>query len=60
MPKFDIGPYITSVAVALVFFAIGRFLVIQMDDLGRWVIYIGLIIFYAVWWVWYQRGKRKK
>jgi hypothetical protein len=60
MPKFEIGPFIQSIIVALIFFAIGRFIVIQMEDLGRWVIFIGLIIFYAIWWVAYQRRKRKK
>lgn len=60
MPKIDLGPFIQSIVVALVLFAIGRFIAIQMDDVGRWVIYIALIIFYAVWWVSYQRRKRKK
>ena len=60
MPKIDFGPFIQSIVVALLFFAIGRFIAIQMDDVGRWMIYAALIIFYAAWWVWYQRGKRKK
>ena len=60
MPKIDLGPYITSVAVALVFFALGRFLVIQLEDVGRWVIFVGLFVFYAIWWISYQRKKRKK
>lgn len=60
MPKIDIGPFIQSVIIALVFFAIGRFFVIQFEDLGKWVIYVALAIFYAVWWVFYQRGKSKK
>jgi hypothetical protein len=60
MPKLEIGPFITSIIVALLFFALGRFLVIQMDDAGRWIVYISLIVFYAVWWFFYQRRKRKK
>ena len=60
MPKIDFGPFIQSIVVALIFFAIGRFIAIQMDDVGRWMIYAALIIFYAVWWVSYQRRKRKK
>ena len=60
MPKIDFGPFIQSIVVALIFFAIGRFIAIQLDDVGRWVIYVALIIFYAVWWVSYRRRKRKK
>ena len=60
MPKFEIGPFITSVAVALVFFALGRFLVIQLGDVGMWIIFVGLVIFYAIWWMSYRRKKSKK
>ena len=60
MPKFEIGPFIQSIIVALIFFAIGRYITIQTDGLGRWEIFVALIIFYAVWWVRYSRGKRKK
>ena len=60
MPKIDISPFIQSIAVALILFAIGRFIAIQMDGVGRWVIFAALIIFYTAWWVWYSRGKRKK
>jgi hypothetical protein len=60
MPKIEIGPFIQSIAIALVLFAVGRFIVVQTEGAGRWVIYATLIIFYAAWWVWYRRGKRKK
>ena len=60
MPKIDFGPFIQSIAVALVLFAVGRFIVVQTDGTGRWVIYAGLIIFYAAWWFSYRRRKRKK
>ena len=60
MPKIDLGPFIQSIAIALVLFAIGRFIVIQMEDVGRWVIFAALIVFYAAWWIFYQRRKRKK
>jgi membrane protein DedA with SNARE-associated domain len=60
MPKIDFGPFIQSIVIALILFAIGRFIVIQMEDVGRWVIFAALIIFYAAWWVFYQRRKRKK
>ena len=60
MPKFEIGPFIQSIIVALIFFAIGRYITIQTDGSGRWVILVALILFYAVWWVWYSRGRRKK
>lgn len=60
MPKIDFGPFIQSIIMALLFFAIGRFIAIQMDDTGRWMIYAALIIFYIVWWVSYQRRKGNK
>jgi hypothetical protein len=60
MPKIDFGPFIQSIVIALVLFAVGRFIVLQTGGAGRWVIYAGLIIFYAAWWVFYQRRKRKK
>jgi len=60
MPKIDFGPFIQSIAVALVLFAVGRFIVVQTEGTGRWVIYAGLIIFYAAWWFSYRRGKRRK
>ena len=60
MPKIDFGPFIQSIAIALILFAIGRFIVVQTGGSGRWVIFAALIIFYAAWWVFYQRRKRKK
>ena len=60
MPKIEIGPFIVSIVVALLFFAIGRFIVIQTGGAGRWMIFAGLIIFYAIWWVSYRRAKKKK
>jgi len=59
MPKIEIGPFIQSIIVALIFFAIGRYITIQTDGSGRWAIFAALIIFYAVWWVWYSRRRKK-
>ena len=60
MPKIDFGPFIQSIVIALILFAVGRFIVVQTGGSGRWLIFAGLIIFYAIWWVSYQRRKRKK
>jgi hypothetical protein len=60
MFNIKIGPFIKSIAIALVFFAIGRLVVVQMGGVGSWIILIGLVVFYAVWWVFYQRGKKRK
>ena len=60
MQKIDIGPFIRNIIIGLIFFAIGRYIVIQAEDAGRWVIFIGLIIFYSVWWFFYRRGKKGK
>lgn len=51
--------YIRSVAIALVFFALGRLLVLQMGTTGYWVIGLLLVVFYAAWWVFIRRGKEK-
>ena len=59
MPKIKILPIVQSIAIALVFFALGRIMVIQMGTLGVWIAVILVIVFYAVWWVNYQRGKQK-
>jgi len=60
MQKIEFGPLIRTIVIALVFFAIGRFIVMQTQDLGRWIIFGGLIIFYAVWWIMYQNRKKRK
>ena len=60
MQKIEFGPLIRTIVIALVFFAIGRFIVMQTQDLGRWIIFAGIIIFYAVWWIMYQNRKKKK
>lgn len=53
------GPFIKSIAFALVFFALGRIIVIQMGNKGIWMIAIGLIIFYTIWWAFNRRDKNK-
>ena len=41
---------VRNIILAFVFFAIGRFIVLQMGDTGVWVI-IGLVAaFYFGWW----------
>ena len=60
MPKINIIPIIQSITIALIFFALGRLMVIQMGNLGIWIVAGLLIIFYVVWWIIYQRGKRKE
>lgn len=57
MPK--IPPFIRSLIIIFLFFVIGRFLVTQLGSSGSWIIIVGVIIFYVVWWVNYQRNKKK-
>ncbi|HBX70311.1 MAG TPA: hypothetical protein DEH25_13270 [Chloroflexi bacterium] len=59
MPKIKILPILQSITIALIFFALGRLLVIRMGTLGIWISAILLIIFYALWWRNYQRDKKK-
>lgn len=60
MPDFDMSRLIKSIAIALAFFVVGRWIFISMGDTGIWVIAILLVAFYAVWWMLYRRDKRKK
>jgi hypothetical protein len=54
----NISPYVRSILIALVFFVVGRWMVIQMGDNGIWAIIILLVLFYAGWWLFFRRGKR--
>jgi len=60
MFEVNVNALIKSIAIALVFFVVGRWIVIQMGDNGIWAIVIMLVVFYAGWWVLYQRNKSKK
>jgi hypothetical protein len=59
MPKIRLHPIVINIIIAFVFFAVGRLVVIQLGDIGIWIIVISVIVFYAIWWVRYQRSKRK-
>jgi len=59
MPKIKLLPIAISIATGLVFFALGRLIVIQMGTKGIWVVVVLLIVFYSICWVRYQRGKQK-
>ena len=59
MPEIKILPIVKSVAIAMVFFVLGRLMVIQLGTLGVWITAILVIVFYAIWWVRYQREKRR-
>jgi hypothetical protein len=59
MPKIKLLPIAKSIAIALIFFAVGRLMVIQMGTKGIWIVAILVIGFYSIWWVSYKRRKRK-
>jgi len=46
-------------AIALIFFALGRIVVVQMGTTGIWIVIVALIVFYSAWWVNYRRSKKK-
>jgi len=58
VPKIKIFPIIQSITIALIFFALGRLLVLQMGNIGIWISVGLLIIFYLLWWRRYQRNKK--
>ena len=60
MPKIKLLPIVQSITIALIFFVVGRLMVIQMGDLAIWIVAGLLIVFYVVWWILYRRSKRKE
>jgi hypothetical protein len=52
-----LSAFIRSVAIALIFFSLGRLLVIQLGNTGYWVIGILLGLFYVGWWVLFRRDR---
>jgi len=59
MPKIKIFPIVKSLIAALLFFVLGRLIVMQLGTVGIWIVAVLVIGFYAIWWVSYQRGKQK-
>jgi hypothetical protein len=59
MPEIKILPIIKNIAIALIFFALGRLMVIKLGTFGIVLIFIFVIVFYAVWWTRFQRSKAK-
>lgn len=59
MPNIKWTPLVISIVIALVFFALGRMIMVQMGSNGIWVVVVMLVVFYAGWWMLYQRSKRK-
>lgn len=60
MLDFKLSPLVRSIAIALLFFVVGRWIYIQMGTTGIWVIALLLVAFYAIWYALYRRSKRKK
>jgi hypothetical protein len=58
MPEMKILPIIKNIVIVFLFFALGRLMVVQMGTLGVWIVAALVIVFYAIWWVNYQRDKR--
>lgn len=56
--KINLSPIILSITVALLFFFLGRYFVIQMGNNGVWAVIILLAVFYAVWYMNYRRKKK--
>jgi hypothetical protein len=59
MPKIKLLPIAKSIAIALIFFALGRILVLQLGNIGIVIVLVVVIVFYGIWWVNYQKNKRK-
>ena len=57
MPKINLLPIAKSIAIALVFFALGRLLAVRWGNSAFWLAIILLAIFYASWWAINRRNK---
>ena len=62
MPEIKIVPLIKSLIIALIFFVLGRLIVIQMGTAGMWLTVGLVVVFYTAWWILYRRrtGKRNQ
>jgi hypothetical protein len=58
MPKIKLLPIAKSIAIALIFFALGRILVLQLGNIGIVIVLVVVIVFYGIWWVKYQKNKQ--
>ncbi len=59
MSGIKIGPLVRSIALALVFFVLGRLVVDQMGSAGIWLVFGLLALFYGVWWLMRRSGKER-
>ena len=59
MPEIKILPILVSILIALVFFALGRVMVMLMGTTGILIVFVLLAVFYFIWWRNYQRSKTK-
>jgi hypothetical protein len=57
MQNFKVGPFTRSILIAMVFFVLGRIIMLQMGSNGIWLIAVLLVVFYFGWWVLFRRGK---
>ena len=48
-----------NILLAFLFFFIGRVIVLQMGELGYWVVGGLVVVFYVVWYFW-GRGRRRE
>lgn len=55
-----LSAFVRSVAIALVFFSLGRLLVIRLGTTGYWVIGILLVLFYLGWWLLFHRDSEEE
>ena len=59
MPEIKILPIIKNIAIALIFFAFGRLMVVKLGTLGIVLTFVFVIVFYIIWWFGFQRNKTK-
>ena len=59
MRDIKVGPFVRSILFAMVFFVLGRIIILQMGNNGIWLIVFLLVVFYFGWWALFRRGKRK-
>ena len=51
--------FVTNILLAFVVFFVGQMIVNYFGYVGMWLIIVGVVIFYIVWFIMRKRAKRK-
>jgi len=56
MRGMEIKPsYIRTFFIGILVYVVGRYIVAETGNLGRWLVIGGVILFYVILWAWRKR-----